>query len=100
MIWVSISTAREVLSFLISVVSKDSAGKAYYNYFDTFHSTVNRWEFQFQHREEFAEDLSFRADLNFVSDQNYYRDLEKKLELRSRPYIDSNAFYVERWNTA
>jgi len=35
-----------------------------------------------------------------VSDQNYYRDLEKKLELRARPYLDSNAFYVERWNTA
>jgi len=82
------------------VNSRDSAGRAYYNYFDTFRSGVNRWEFQFQHREEFAEDLSFRADVNLVSDQNYYRDLEKKLELRARPYIDSNAFYVERWNTA
>jgi LPS-assembly protein len=82
------------------VNSRDSAGKAYYNYFDTFRSSVNRWEFQFQHREEFAEDLSFRADINLVSDQNYFYDLEKKLELRSRPYIDSNAFYVERWNTA
>jgi len=82
------------------VNSKDSAGKAYYNYFDTFRSSVNRWEFQFQHREEFAEDLSFRSDINLVSDQNYYHDLEKKLELRARPYIDSNAFYVERWNTA
>lgn len=82
------------------VNSRDSAGKAYYNYFDTFHSGVTRWEFQFQHREEFAEDLSFRADINLVNDQDYYRALEKKLELRSRPYIDSNAFYVERWNTA
>jgi len=82
------------------VNSRDSAGKAYYNYFDTFHAGPNRWEFQFQHREEFAEDLSFRADINLVNDQDYYRVLEKKLELRSRPYIDSNAFYVERWNTA
>jgi LPS-assembly protein len=82
------------------VNSRDSAGKAYYNYFNNFHSAMNQWEFQFQHREEFAEDLSFRADINLVSDQNYYRDLEKKLELRARPYIDSNAFYVERWNTA
>ena len=82
------------------VNSRDSAGKAYYNYFDTIHSGKNRWEFQYQHREEFAEDLSFRADINLVNDQDYYRALEKKLELRSRPYIDSNAFYVERWNTA
>ncbi len=82
------------------VNSRDSAGKAYYNYFDTFPSGENRWEFQFQHREEFAEDLSFRADISLVNDQDYYRALEKKLELRSRPYIDSNAFYVERWNTA
>ncbi len=82
------------------VNSRDSAGKAYYNYFDTFHSGENRWEFQFLHREEFAEDLSFRADINLVNDQDYYRALEKKLEPRSRPYIDSNAFYVERWNTA
>jgi LPS-assembly protein len=82
------------------VNSKDSAGKAYYNYFDTFHSGDSRWEFQYQHREEFSEDLSFRADINLVNDQDYYRALEKKMELRSRPYIDSNAFYVERWNTA
>jgi len=82
------------------VNSRDSAGKAYYNYFDTSHTGVNRWEFQFQHREEFAEDLSFRSDINLVNDQDYYRVLEKKMDLRSRPYIDSNAFYVERWNTA
>jgi len=82
------------------VNSRDSAGRAYYNYFDTFHSGLTRWELQYQHREEVAEDLSFRADVNLVGDWAYYRDLEKKLELRSRPYIDSNAFYVERWNTA
>ena len=82
------------------VNSRDSAGKAFYNYFDKFHGGVNQWEFLFQHREEFAEDLSFRADIKLVSDQNYYRDLEKKLELRSMPYIDSNVFYVERWNPA
>lgn len=82
------------------VNSQDSAGRAYYNYFDTFQSSMRRWELQFQHREEFAEDLSFRADINLVSDQNYYRDLEKKLEPRAKPYLDSNAFYVERWNTA
>jgi LPS-assembly protein len=80
--------------------SRDSAGRASYTYFDTFDSGVTRWELLFQHREEFAEDLSFRADATLVSDENYYRDLEKKLELRSRPYVDSNAFYVERWNTA
>jgi LPS-assembly protein len=82
------------------VNSRDSAGKVYYNYFDAFHEGSNRWEFQFQHREEFAEDLSFRADINLVNDQDYFRALEKKMDLRSRPYIDSNAFYVERWNTA
>jgi LPS-assembly protein len=82
------------------VNSRDSAGRAFYNYFNTFHSGVSRWEVRFEHREEFAEDLSFRSDLTLVSDENYYRDLEKRLELRSRPYIDANAFYVERWNTA
>jgi LPS-assembly protein len=82
------------------VNSQESAGRAFYNYFDTFDSGVTRWELQIQHREEFAEDLSFRSDINLVSDENYYRDLEKRLELRARPYTDSNAFYVERWNTA
>lgn len=80
--------------------SRDSEGKVFYNYFDIFDSTVRRWEFTFQHHEEFAEDLSARIDINLVSDESYFRDLEKKLELRSRPYLDSNAFYVERWDTA
>lgn len=82
------------------VNSRDSAGRAYVNYFDTFRSDRTRWEFQLQHREEFAEDLSFRSDINLVSDELYYRDLERKLVLRSRPYVDSNVFYVERWATA
>jgi len=80
--------------------SRDSEGKVFYNYFDTFDSTLRRWELAFQHHEEFAEDLSARIDINLVSDASYFRDLEKKLELRSRPYLDSNAFYVERWDTA
>ncbi|HET6363571.1 MAG: LPS-assembly protein LptD [Nitrospirota bacterium] len=88
------------------VNSRDSSGKVYYNYFDTFGqyrvpgTPEGRWEFNFQHHEEIAEDLSIRADVNLVSDFNYYRDLEKSLELRSRPYLDSNIFYVERWETA
>jgi LPS-assembly protein len=88
------------------VNSRDSSGKAYYNYFDTFgryrtpETPASRWEFKFQHAEEFAEDLSARVDINQVSDEFYYRDLDKKLESRSRPYLDSNAFYVERWDTA
>ncbi len=82
------------------VNSRDSSGRAYYNFFDTFHGGPRHWELQFQHREEFAEDLSFRADIDLVDNWNYFRDLEKTLELRSRPYLDSNAFYVERWNTA
>jgi LPS-assembly protein len=88
------------------VNSRDSSGIVYYNYFDTFGKyrvsgvPDGRWEFRFQHHEEIAEDLSVRADVNPVSDFAYYRDLEKKLELSSRPYLDSNVFYVERWETA
>lgn len=91
------------------VNSKDSAGTAYYNYFSTSADWMTkhtdepgagRWEFRFQHHEEFADDLSARADINMLSDERYYRDLEKALEIRSRPYIDSNTFYVERWDTA
>jgi LPS-assembly protein len=82
------------------VNSRDSQGQIYYNYFDTFHASTTLWEFKLQHEEEIAEDLSMRADIRLVSDEFYYRDLEKKLELRSLPYIDSNAFYVERWDTA
>jgi LPS-assembly protein len=88
------------------VNSRDSSGKVYYNYFDTFGKyrvsgvPDGRWEFRFQHHEEIAEDLSIRTDVNLVSDFAYYRDLEKKIELRSRPYLDSNIFYVERWETA
>ena len=88
------------------VNSRDSEGKVYYNYFDTFSQyripgiPEGRWEFKFQHHEEIAEDLSIRVDVNLVSDFGYYRDLEKTLELSSRPYVDSNIFYVERWETA
>lgn len=82
------------------VNSRDSSGKVYYNYFNTFHAGNARWEFKLQHQEEFAEDLSGRVDIDLVSDHAYFSDLEKKIELRSRPYTDSNAFYVERWNTA
>jgi LPS-assembly protein len=82
------------------VNSRDSEGKAYYNYFDSEHGAPNHWELKFQHREEFAEDLSFRADVNLVDNWTYYRDLEKTLEIKALPYIDSNVFYVERWNTA
>jgi LPS-assembly protein len=65
-----------------------------------YHGSPARWEFHFQHQEEFAEDLSARADINLVSDEHYYYDLEKKIEMKSMPYLDSNAFYVERWNSA
>ena len=86
------------------VNSRDSQGLIYYNYFynfpDTLRSSASKWAFRFQHEEEIAEDLSLRADINLVSDEFYYRELERKLELRSLPYLDSNAFYVERWDTA
>jgi LPS-assembly protein len=80
--------------------SRESMGQAYAKVWDLNHSSASRWEFQFKHQEEFAEDLSFRADVNLVSDDQYYYDLDKRLEMRSKPYVDSNAFYVERWNTA
>jgi len=80
--------------------SRESSGQVYYKYWDMFHTSGSRWDFRFQHQEEFAEDLSARADINLVSDDLYFYDLDKKLENRSRPYLDSNAFYVERWNTA
>jgi LPS-assembly protein len=80
--------------------SQESMGQAYYKFFDQYHTGESRWNFQFQHQEEFAEDLSGRVDINLVSDEHYFYDLDKKLENRSKPYIDSNAFYVERWDTA
>jgi LPS-assembly protein len=90
--------------------SRDSSGKVFYNYFDTFSrfrdlntpGTPNeRWQFSFEHREEIAEDLSVRADINLVSDFAYFTDLEKRrLELSARPYLDSNLFYIERWDTS
>jgi LPS-assembly protein len=80
--------------------SQESMGQLYYKFWDLLHTGVSRWDFRFQHAEEFAEDLSARADINLVSDEHYFYDLEKTLEVRSKPYIDSNAFYVERWSTA
>jgi LPS-assembly protein len=80
--------------------SRDSSGQMYYKYWDVYHSSESQWNFRLQHQEEFAEDLSARADIDLVSDPRYYYDFEKDLELRSKPYIDSNAFYVERWSTA
>jgi LPS-assembly protein len=88
------------------VNSRDSRGKVYYNYFDTFGKyRVNglpegRWEFLVERDEEIAEDLSLRTDVNLVSDYAYFRDLETKIELRSPPYVDSNIFFVERWETS
>jgi LPS-assembly protein len=80
--------------------SQESLGQVYYKFFDQYHTGESRWNFRFQHQENFAEDLSGRVDINLVSDENYFYDLDKKLENKSRPYLDSNAFYVERWNTA
>jgi len=80
--------------------SQESEGQMYYKFFDQYHTSESRWNFRFQHQEEFAEDLSGRVDINLVSDEHYFYDLDKRLEDRSRPYLDSNAFYVERWNTA
>ncbi len=80
--------------------SRESMGEVYYKYFDQYHTSESRWNFQLQHQEEYAEDLSGRVDINLVSDEHYFYDLDKKLENKSRPYLDSNAFYVERWNTA
>lgn len=80
--------------------SRESMGQLYYKFFDQFHTGESRWNFRLQHQEEFAEDLSGRVDINLVSDEHYFYDLDKKLENKSTPYLDSNAFYVERWNTA
>ena len=80
--------------------SSESTGQLYTKYWDQYHTSESRWEFRLQHQEEFAEDLSGRLDINLVSDEKYYFDLDKQLEMRSMPYLDSNAFYVERWNTA
>jgi len=82
------------------VNSRESAGKMSYNYFDKLDSTQNLWELRFQHREEIADDLSLRIDIKQVGVYQYYRVLEKKLEPRGQPYLDSNAFYVERWDAA
>ncbi len=80
--------------------SQESMGQVYAKFWDLYHTGESRWDFRLKHEEEFAEDLSARVDINLVSDDKYYYDLEKSLEIRSKPYVDSNAFYVERWNTA
>ena len=80
--------------------SRESMGQLYTKFWDIYHSGTTRWDFRYKHQEEFAEDLSAKVDINLVSDEKYFYDLERKLEMRSRPYTDSNAFYIERWNTA
>ena len=92
--------------------SIESSGQLYAKFWDMFRTSAiresefghetseSRWEFRFQHQEEFAEDLSGRLDINMVSDENYYHDLYKQLDIKAKPYLDSNAFFVERWNTA
>ena len=82
------------------VNSRESSGRIFYNFFAETNSPVTWWEFKLNHHEEFAEDLSARVDIKLVNDEDYYQKLEKNLEIRSRPYLDSNAFYVERWDTA
>jgi LPS-assembly protein len=92
--------------------SIESSGQAYVKFWNMFRSGEirqshfghetgeTRWELRLQHQEEIAEDLSVRVDINQVSDEHYYQDLDKQLEIKSKPYLDSNAFFVERWNTA
>ena len=80
--------------------SRDSSGQMYYKYFDMYHTGGARWNFRFEHKEDFADDISARADINLVSDPHYFYDLDKKLEERSKSYLDSNVYVVERWNTA
>lgn len=82
------------------VNSRDSAGRAYYNYFNLNDTSRHLWEFRFLHGEEIAEDLSMRTNINLVSDFTYFREIEDTLELRSRPFLDSTAFYIERWDSA
>ena len=79
--------------------SRESMGQAYAKIWNLYNDSTMRWEFQFKHREEFADDLSLRANINLVSDYNYYYDLDQRLEMKSLPYLDSNVFYVERWST-
>jgi LPS-assembly protein len=80
--------------------SQESAGQVYTKFWDMYHTGESRWEFRFRHAEEFAEDLSARVDINLVSDARYFHELERDLEMSSKPYTDSNAFYVERWNSS
>lgn len=80
--------------------SQESLGQAYVKAWDLYRSHVWRWDLRFQHQEEFTEELSAKIDINLVSDEKYYYDLEKKIEMRSQPSVDSNAFYIERWSTS
>ena len=92
--------------------SIESGGQIFAEVWDMFNSSAVRetefghetdqwrWEFRLQHHEEFTDDLSLRLDVNQVSEFNYYHDLYKPLEWKAKPYLDSNAFFVERWNAA
>ncbi len=109
--------------------SRDSGGRLFYNFFDVSSEYRDRtisdfrakqalaefgleeaaslpaipgrlWLFSYEHHEEIAEDLSLRADINVVNHYSYFQELETPLELRSQPYIDSNLFYIERWDTS
>ncbi len=92
--------------------SIESSGQVYGKFWNMFrtgevrdarfaHETnESRWELLLKHREEFTEDFSGILDVNLVSDQHYYHDLDKQLENKSKPYLDSNIFFVERWHTS
>jgi len=92
--------------------SIDSSGQVFGKFWNMFrgrdirnslykHDTdESRWELRLKHKEEITEDLSARADINLVSDEHYYHDLDKQLDVKSKPYLDSNIFFVERWNAA
>ncbi len=92
--------------------SIESSGQIYGKFWNMFRTSEirdarfghetneSRWELLLKHREEFTEDFSGSLDVNLVSDQHYYYDLDKQLEKKSRPYLDSNVFFTERWNTS
>ncbi|UCD84018.1 MAG: LPS-assembly protein LptD [Deltaproteobacteria bacterium] len=72
------------------ILSKKSRGHFYTGYLNEFLlEDEHRWIADYEHRQGLPLSLEGLVDLHRVSDLNYWRDFGRRLEDRSRPYLES-----------
>ena len=80
------------------ILSRKSRGRFYSGYLNEFLlEDEHRWIADYEHRQKFSPGLAGLFDLHRVSDLNYWRDFGRRLEERSRPYLESRTSVTKNW---